>query len=263
MATDDLLYVPSGRTRPKAVSRKTGELISPDGRLTAAGVRQVKEQLDEKTAQAFSGLQGQRDLAVLTGVAWQTDKTVAPQQFRQAVARAEDGSGDKAAGRRVPRALGLDPVAAGAHFAGLNRFARLSEQAGLSAEQRQQLLTETRQGKVSASLRQELESTLQRRQAGSRGPGLNVDDLIAGASALPETLAGPGRLRFPRGRALANEFSLGQTVEQFSPVKKTEKKASSGPTGQARTQVAVRGADKMGKDGDRDLSKQETSGDRT
>jgi hypothetical protein len=205
---------------------KAGELISPDGRLTAAGIGKVKDQLDEPIAQAFSSPQGQRDLAILTAIAWQADKTVSPQQFQQAVARSEDGAGEKAAGRTVPRSLGLDPVAAGAHFASLNRFARLSEQAGLSVEQREQLLAETRQGKVSTGLQQELETVLQRHQAGGRGPGLKVDDLISGATTLPETLTGPKRIQLPPGGRVD---STQGAAEKRGTEERSDQRTSSNP----------------------------------
>jgi hypothetical protein len=87
-------------------------------------------------------------------------------------------------------------VAAGAHFAGLNRFARLSEQAGLSPDQRQALLAEARQGgPISARLRDEIEVALRRQQGAGSGLGLKVDDVIASAAALPDTLTGPRHIQ--------------------------------------------------------------------
>jgi hypothetical protein len=74
------------------------------------------------------------------------------------------------------------------------------------------LLAETRQGKVSAGLRQELETVLQRHQVGGRGPGLKVDDLISGAAALPETLAGPKRIQLPpAGRVDSTQVAAEKT----------------------------------------------------
>jgi hypothetical protein len=122
-------------------------------------------------------------------------KTASPEQFRQAVAGAGAGRGGQAPGRTVPHALGLDPVAAGAHFAGLNRFARLSEQAGLSAAQRRRLLKESGQGQVSAGLTAEIEASLRQ-----RGTGLKAGDVIGSARALPDTLQGPMRVHLPQGK---------------------------------------------------------------
>jgi hypothetical protein len=93
--------------------------------------------------------------------------------------------------------LSLDPAAAGAHFASLNRFARLSEQAGLTPEQRQRLLHETRQGEVSGNLRREIEAAIRRQQG--QATGLKVDDVVGSAQALPETLQGPVAVRLPGG----------------------------------------------------------------
>ena len=78
------------------------------------------------------------------------------------------GRGEQAPGRTVPRALGLDPAAAGGHFAAMNRFARLSEQAGLTEAQRRQLLREVQEnGRVSDGLRGQIEGAM-RRQGGKR-----------------------------------------------------------------------------------------------
>ena len=126
----------AGRTPPEKLMRA--------GQLTNEGLELVKSQLDDRTVRAFQGEQGRRDLTVLTAAGLQPRKEATPEEFRQAAAQAGDGQGAQAPGRTVPRALGLDPVAAGAHFAAMNRFARQSEQAGLSPEQRQRLLKEVK-----------------------------------------------------------------------------------------------------------------------
>jgi hypothetical protein len=166
--------------------------------MAAEGMRAVQAQLDEKTTQSFQGPQGQRDLAALVATGVQPRKEATPAQFRRATAQAKDGRGEQAPGRTVPRSLGLDPVAAGSHFAGLNRFTRLSEQAGLSAEQRGQLLREVQQdGKVSAKLGKEIESSL--RQRGGSGVR-RMEELVKSAQALPETLKGPMQVHLPGGQ---------------------------------------------------------------
>ena len=110
--------------------------IQPDGSLSAEGVRAVRERLDEKTRRAFSGQQGRQDLETLVAVGAQSDRRAEPTAFRRETARTKNGFGDQAPGRTIPQALGLDAVAGGAHFAEMNRFVRLSDRAGLSAEQR-------------------------------------------------------------------------------------------------------------------------------
>jgi hypothetical protein len=171
-----------------------------DGSLAPEGVKAVRERLDEKTARAFSGKKGERDLAVLTAAGLNPRREASPEAFRRATAEAQGWRGEAAAGRTVPRALGLDPAAAGEHFASLNRFARLSEQAGLTPKQRQRLLKEVQQeGKVSANLRLEIEASL-RRQKG-KAAGLKVDDVVASAQALPKTLRGPVAVRMPGAQA--------------------------------------------------------------
>jgi hypothetical protein len=184
--------------RESAAEMPPQSLLDSQGRLTGEGLRTVETNLDEQTRQAFAGSQGQRDLATLTAMTLQREVTAEPAQYRQAVAAAQPGDGERAPGRTVPRELGLDPVAAGAHFSGLNQFAQVSEQAGLSAEQRQQLLAEVKQeGQVSPELREEIQTSLDRQTGRGHASGLGVDDVIAGAQALPDTLSGPLDIRLP------------------------------------------------------------------
>jgi hypothetical protein len=202
-------------TRQAAVNLPPEQFIRADGAVTQAGLRAVQAQLDPATAAAFQGKRGQRDLAALMAAELRPRKEVEPEAFRQAAARAADGRGAQSPGRTVPRALGLDPAAAGAHFAGLNRFIRLSEQAGLTPEQRQQLLQEVaRTGQVSTGLRQELEALAQRQ--GRVGPKL--DEVISSARALPETLHGPQRVHLPEAAAPAR-------LATVPPKKSDQKKA--------------------------------------
>jgi hypothetical protein len=118
--------------------------------------------------------------------------------------------------------LGLDPVAAGAHFAALNRFARVSEQAGLTLEQRQQLLTEAQTGEVSPGLRHQIEGILRQRQQSGQAAGLKAEDVIASAQAMPETLHGPVAVKLP-GAPAAKE---GSTFTPSTPVIVTPTKSA-------------------------------------
>jgi hypothetical protein len=193
-------------------------VIGPDGRLAADAVEAVRDRLEPQAARAFADRPGQRGLRVLSAVAWQHDQTASPADFRRAGAAAQDRPGERAPGRSVPRALGLDPVAAGAHFAGLNRFARLSEQAGLSPDQRQALLAEVRQGDpISARLRDEIEVALRRQQGAGSGLGLKVDDVIASAAALPDTLTGPRHIQVQPGRVTEATPLTGTSATSMKP----------------------------------------------
>lgn len=180
------------------------KFFDPEGRLKTEAVQAVRERMGQ-TAQAFTGSQGLRDLAALTAAGLQPQKRAEPEAFRQAAAEAKPGQGERAPGRTVPRALGLDPAAAGAHFAALNNFARVSEQAGLTAEQRQQLLTETQAGEVSPGLRRQIEGVLRQRQQSGQAVGLKVDDVMAGAQAMPETLRGPIAVQLPGSTPAAKD----------------------------------------------------------
>lgn len=172
--------------------------VQSDGSLNPRLVEAVRDRLDAKTEQAFAGTRGERDLVALVAAGAAAHREASPQEFRQAMAQARPGQGEQSPGRTVPRALGLDAVASREHFAGMNRFARISEQAGLTEEQRGQLLREVQQqGKVSDGLRREIEATI--RQQGSKAAGLSVDDLESGAQALPPTLRGPVAVRLPEG----------------------------------------------------------------
>jgi hypothetical protein len=121
--------------------------------------------------------------------------------------------------QRTPltRRLGLDVVSTGAHFASLNRFTKLSEQAGLSEAQRQRLLAAVRQeGEVASPLRRELEAALRRRQEQRLAAGLKVDDLVASARRLPETLEGPLAVRLAKAPP-DNEAVDRSEVERRAP----------------------------------------------
>jgi hypothetical protein len=180
-----------------AGSKRQAEMFDEQGRLKAEAVQAVRERLGDQ-AGAFQGKQGAEDLAVLAAVAAQPQKQVEPAQFRRAVAAAAPGSGQQAPGRVVPQAVGLDPVAAGAHFSAMNRFSRVSEQAGLTVEQREQLLQEVHTDKgVSAGLRRQLETSLLQQEGRGQAAGLRVEDVIASAEAMPRTLQGPIAVHLP------------------------------------------------------------------
>jgi hypothetical protein len=181
--------------RQMAAKTPRAALIGTEGQLQPAALAAVRARLPQATAAKFTDRADQQDLAALTAAALQRPHQAPPADFRRVVAQAKDGSGETAPGRTIPRRLGLDPVAAQGHLAPLNRFVRLSQQAGLSVDQRQQLLSEVQQGQVSAALRQQLKVSLQRQQARGQAASLKVEDVVAGAQALPPTLTGPQRLR--------------------------------------------------------------------
>lgn len=176
--------------RQVANEHERSELIQ-NGRLTGQAITAVRDKLDEKTAQTFSGQKGMWDLAALTAVALQRQATVTPDEFRQVMAKANSGWGKDSPGHKVPRRLGLDPVAAGAHYTALNRFTRLSEAAGLSARQRERLLAEAQQGQVSAETRGEIDTSLQKQRQQGRGLGVTTEAIVTSALAMPATLSGP------------------------------------------------------------------------
>lgn len=179
-----------------AMSRDRGQdaFITTGGELNQAGVNAVRAALDPDVRRIFEakGAQGERDLAVLTAAGVQPVETAEPADFRRAVAEAKSGVGKNAPGRTTPQALGLDAVAAGAHYGAINRFVRLSDEAGLSVSQRERLLAEAQRGEISEELRIELEAQLRQRPA---GPELAA--LVSGAEALPESLSGPRRIQLP------------------------------------------------------------------
>jgi hypothetical protein len=178
--------------------------VLADGSPNPAIAKAVRGRLDEETAQAFAGRQGERDLSALVAAGVAAQKEARSGDFQRAMAQARPDQGEQSPGRTVPRALGLDPVASGEYFAGMNRFARMSEQAGLTEDQRRQLLREVQQqGKVSDGLRREVETSI--RQQGSKATGLSVDDLESGAQALPPTLRGPVAVELPQGRPVGNK----------------------------------------------------------
>jgi hypothetical protein len=174
--------------RQVAGERERTELVG-HGRLTGAALTAVRDKLDADTAHAFAGQKGAWDLAALTAVALQQHAAASPEEFRRAMAQAESGWGQDSPGHKVPRALGLDPVAAGAHYTAMNRFSRLSEEAGLTPAQRERLLAEAQTGQISDELRVEVETSLQKQR--KQGQGLTTEAIIAGALAMPATLSGP------------------------------------------------------------------------
>jgi len=176
--------------RQVAGERERAELVG-DGRLTGAALTAVRDKLDADTTHAFEGQKGAWDLAALTAVALQQHAAASPEEFRRAMAQAESGWGQDSPGHKVPRALGLDPVAAGAHYTAMNRFSRLSEEAGLTPAQRERLLAEAQTGQISDDLRAEVETSLQKQRKQGLGQGLTTEAIIAGALAMPATLSGP------------------------------------------------------------------------
>jgi hypothetical protein len=158
----------------------------------------VRGRLEHSVLESFKGQQGERDLEALVAAGLEPQKRAEPGEFRAAAAQAKKWAGDDAAGLLIPRSLGLDPVASGSNLAALNRFTRLSNQAGLDEAQRKRLLEAVRQeGEVSSALRREIETSLR------RGPGstlIKADDLIDSARAMPNTLEGPLLMRLSRGR---------------------------------------------------------------
>lgn len=179
-----------GAARQVANEYDRSELIQ-NGRLTGQALTAVRDKLDEETGQAFGGQKGTWDLAALSAVALQQQATVTPDEFRQALANAGSGWGKDSPGHQVPRRLGLDPVAAGAYYTALNRFTRLSEEAGLTSGQRERLLAEAQQSQISAETRAEIEGSLQKQRQQGRGLGLMTETMIASALAMPATLSGP------------------------------------------------------------------------
>jgi hypothetical protein len=213
--------------RKVAGEHERGELIE-NGRLTGQAITAVRDQLNEETAQSFSGQKGTWDLAALTAVALQQQTTASPEAFRQAVARAENGGGQDAPGQTVPRRLGLDPVAAGAHYPAINRFTRLSEEAGLSATQREQLLAEAQAGEISDETRAGIETSLQEQREQGRGQGLTSEVIIAGALALPATLSGPEQVWTTPNKSQSRP-AQGQGQSEQKPGQTTDKKETDRP----------------------------------
>jgi hypothetical protein len=189
-------------TRQAAAERQArgAAAVGEDGPVSPEVVQAVKRRLDSQTAQAFAGAQGERDVTALVAAGLAAHQEARPEDFQRAMAGVPAGRGEQAPGRTVPRALGLDPTAAGGHFAAMNRFARLSEQAGLTETQRRQLLREVQEnGRVSDGLRGQIESAMRRQ--GGQAAGLRVEELEAGAAALPPTLRGPVAIRLPGDRS--------------------------------------------------------------
>ena len=198
-----------------AGSKGQAEMFDEQGRLKAEAIQAVRERLGDQ-ARAFQGKQGAEDLAVLAALAARPQKQVGPARFRQAAAAAGPGSGRQAPGRVVPQALGLDPVAAGAHFSAMNRFSRLSEQAGLTVEQREQLLQEVQRDQgVSAQLRRQLETSLLQQEA--QAAGLRIEEVIASAEAMPRTLQGPAAVYLPGEEASPQATPLPAATLQAGP----------------------------------------------
>jgi hypothetical protein len=218
--------------RQVANEHERGELIQ-NGRLTGQAITAVRDQLDAETAQAFSGQKGTWDLAALTAVALQQQTAASPEAFLQAVANAESGWGQDSPGHTVPRRLGLDPVAAGAHYTAINRFTRFSEEAGLSAARREQLLAEAQTGQISDETRAEIEASLKRTARTGTRPGC---DQLQPLSPAPCSAAGhaeragaaldhPGQSAVsrrrqagkPTGPKVSSELRLEQETDKARP----------------------------------------------
>ncbi|MCP4367523.1 MAG: hypothetical protein GY797_05315, partial [Deltaproteobacteria bacterium] len=76
----------------------------------------------------------------------------------------------------------------------MNRFARLSDEAGLTEEQRERLLAEAQRGEVSDELRSEIEAALLAQQKQGRAAKLTTDEVVDSATAMPPTLSGPEQI---------------------------------------------------------------------
>jgi hypothetical protein len=176
--------------RQVAGEHERDELVR-NGRLTGQALTAVRDRLDGETLQAYSGQKGMWDLAALTAVALQGQATASAEEFRQTVAGAESGWGQESPGYQVPRRLRLDPVAAGAHYTAINRFVRLSEEAGLSGAQRERLLAEAQTGQLSDELRAEIEATLHEQREQGQGLEVTTAAVVASALAMPATISGP------------------------------------------------------------------------
>lgn len=179
-----------------AAARRAALHLPPDevarnGQLTVAGRAALQAELPPAVAAAFRGTTGQQDLETLSAAVLQPEVTPAPASFRQALAAASTAN-DQRPADSVALQLGLDRVATGPHYSGINRFARLSDEAGLTADQRERLVTELQtQGQVSPELQTEIEAALARQAARGRATGLQPDDIVRSVQALPETLTGP------------------------------------------------------------------------
>jgi hypothetical protein len=189
-----------------------------DGRgdLTSGGVNAVRDRLAPETLAAFdeNGVQGRSDLAALVALVAQETQRPQPAAFRQKMSEAQPGIGEQSPAQTVPAALGLDHAAAGSSAAGMNRFARLSEEAGLSALQRERLLAEAKSGEdISGALRDDLASTLGLKEKGDTQA--MISDLVTSAQVLPETLEGPRRIRF--SQALRDEIRSGADPTPANP----------------------------------------------
>ncbi len=198
--------------------------LKADGTLSTEKLAAVREKLDTPTRRAFSGTQGERDFATLVAMGAQQNRRAEPAHFRRESAKAKDGFGDQSPGHVIPQKLGLDVAAGGVHQGEMNRFVRLSDQAGLQASQREQLLTEARQGELSPQLRQSIENTV--RQNGGK---VNPETLIAGARAMPESIEGPRRIRFGHQSAAV--------AEQRETKAKLRQVGETPPTLPGRTQI--------------------------
>jgi hypothetical protein len=195
----------------------------------------VKRRLDSQTARAFAGAQGERDVTALVAAGLAAPKEAGSEDFQRAMAQAPAGRGEQAPGRTVPRALGLDPAAAGEHFAAMNRFARLSEQAGLTETQRRQLLREVQEnGRASDGLRGQIEGAIRRQ--GGQAAGLRVEELEAGAAALPPTLRGPVAIRLPGDRSPGRGGGEGEASGKKSAETADRAAQADRPAGPSREQ---------------------------
>lgn len=191
--------------------------MAHNGQLTRAGRAAMQAELSPVTTAAFQGAAGQRDLETLATAALQPEVTPAPTAFRQALAEASTAQSQPPA-TIVAQRLGLDAVATGPHFSGINHFTRLSDEAGLTPVQRERLVTELQtQGQASPETRADIEASLARQAARGRATGLHPDDLIRSAQALPETLTGPA---LPGAPAVNTRYSVREAAPtgNFAPL---------------------------------------------
>ncbi len=197
-----------GATRQVAQGLPPEAMLGPDGQLTEIGQSAIRDRLEPGMRKSFRGRRGERDLAALSAMALQREKTAEPETFRHEVAEAHGGAGDQAPGRVIPANLGLDPVAAGPYYSNMNHFAQIGDQAGLRPEQRRRLLDEVNQtGNASPELRAEIKTSMNRQGAGR----LTVDDVVDGARALPGTIAGPMAIQPEVNRdSTANQAAAGE-----------------------------------------------------
>ena len=177
-------------TRQAALTRPPAAMMA-NGTLTETGRAAIRAELGEDAMQSFTGPQGYQDLEALATAALQREATAGGPAFYRQLAATKSG---EPPAETVPVRLGLDPAAAGPHYSSLNRFAEVSEAAGLPPALREQLLTEAhREAGISPELETQLRTALARQAGRGQGQGLDVVQLIDSARAVPPALSGPQR----------------------------------------------------------------------